>query len=219
MKPVIHKQLERLNRQETALLKKGDSIFSRMAEVIGQRIPNDRKDKLEKAFYQGFLTALSKSKGSYLRNMIHLGVSTVGGMVLGVLGRDMPDIPVFIAALLNGIYEIADEYGYSCEQEEELYYVFLLIEASLAEGSKRSALNNRVNEITEYLSHGISVPCLLDEQIRRSAEALAWDMQCAKFVQGFPVIGAVGGISNAVYLNKVMKYVRIMFHKRFLLSK
>jgi len=40
-----------------------------------------------------------------------------------------------------------------------------------------------------------------------------------KFIQGLPVVGVVGGLSNPVYFNKIMEYVRLKYHKRYLLNK
>ena len=33
------------------------------------------------------------------------------------------------------------------------------------------------------------------------------------------VVGIVGGLSNPVYYNKIMEYVRLKYHKRYLLNK
>ena len=40
-----------------------------------------------------------------------------------------------------------------------------------------------------------------------------------KFVQGIPVVGVLGGIANPAYYNKVMKYVRLKYRKRYLLKQ
>ena len=45
------------------------------------------------------------------------------------------------------------------------------------------------------------------------------DMLVLKFIQGLPVVGIVGGLSNPVYFNKIMEYVRLKYHKRYLLNK
>ena len=40
-----------------------------------------------------------------------------------------------------------------------------------------------------------------------------------KFLQGNPSGGAAGGIYDTVYLQRIMKYVKIKYQKRFLLDK
>ena len=44
-------------------------------------------------------------------------------------------------------------------------------------------------------------------------------MLVMKFIQGLPVVGVIGGISNPVYYNRIMEYVRLKYHKRYLLEK
>ena len=52
-----------------------------------------------------------------------------------------------------------------------------------------------------------------------TADDFALDMLVLKFIQGLPVVGVVGGLSNPVYYNKIMEYIRLKYHKRYLLSK
>jgi methionine synthase I (cobalamin-dependent) len=56
-------------------------------------------------------------------------------------------------------------------------------------------------------------------QIGITADDFALDMLVLKFIQGLPVVGVVGGLSNPVYFNKIMEYVRLKYHKRYLLNK
>ena len=44
-------------------------------------------------------------------------------------------------------------------------------------------------------------------------------MLVLKFIQGLPIVGIVGGAFNPVYYNKIMKYVRIKYYKRYLIEK
>ena len=59
----------------------------------------------------------------------------------------------------------------------------------------------------------------VDTQIGLTADDFALDMLVLKFIQGLPVVGVVGGLSNPVYYNKIMEYVRLKYHKRYLLNK
>lgn len=59
----------------------------------------------------------------------------------------------------------------------------------------------------------------MKEQFRCTADAFAVDMLLAKFVQGFPLIGIVGGLTNPVYYSRISKYVQLKYRKRYLLRK
>ena len=40
-----------------------------------------------------------------------------------------------------------------------------------------------------------------------------------KFLQGIPVVGAVGGLYDAVYMKRINEYANLKYKKRFLLKK
>lgn len=159
------------------------------------------------------------NKVSSRSSMSNLGLTALEGTVMGALGIGLADIPVFIGVLLKGIYEVAISYGFSYEEEEEKYYILLMIEAALAHKETQKQLDDRVNEITEYLSQGIQVPYLVEDQMRLTADAMAEDMLCMKFIQGIPIIGVLGGAVNVSYFNRVLRYVKLKYRKRYLLSK
>ena len=43
-------------------------------------------------------------------------------------------------------------------------------------------------------------------------------MLFAKFIQGFPAVGIVGGMVNPVYYRRMMEYVEVKYQKRYLRS-
>ncbi|MFQ9893778.1 MAG: EcsC family protein, partial [Emergencia sp.] len=53
-------------------------------------------------------------------------------------------------------------------------------------------------------------------QIRTTAETMSTELLYLKFLQGIPLVGVVGGASNSVYLQKVLKYAKLKYHQRFL---
>ena len=59
----------------------------------------------------------------------------------------------------------------------------------------------------------------MKEQLQRTADAFAVDMLVSKFIQGIPVVGMVGGLTNPLYYRKTQHYVRLKYQKRFLLTK
>ena len=59
----------------------------------------------------------------------------------------------------------------------------------------------------------------MEEQIRETASVFAMDMLILKFIQGFPVVGILGGIANPIYYNRVLRYVQLKYRKRYLLKQ
>ena len=59
----------------------------------------------------------------------------------------------------------------------------------------------------------------LSAQMEKTSNAFATDVMVAKFIQGLPLVGVVGGALNPIYYNRVMKYVQLKYRKRYLLKK
>ena len=59
----------------------------------------------------------------------------------------------------------------------------------------------------------------LDRQLRQTAQTFALDMLALKFIQGLPLVGVLGGAANPVYYHRVMRYVQLKYHKRYLYGK
>ena len=59
----------------------------------------------------------------------------------------------------------------------------------------------------------------LQSQIRHTSDAFAFDMLLTKFIQGIPLVGIVGGLSNPLYYRKILSYVKLKYKKRYILSK
>lgn len=57
------------------------------------------------------------------------------------------------------------------------------------------------------------------EQMRRTSDALAAELLYLKFVQGIPVIGVAGGLSDVVYQKKISDYAALKYKRRFLEKK
>ena len=56
----------------------------------------------------------------------------------------------------------------------------------------------------------------LGDELDEAAGALADSMLYMKFVQGIPVVGAAGGLSNASTMRKISKYADLKYHKRMI---
>ena len=144
-------------------------------------------------------------------------ITTAEGVGLGVLGIGLPDIVLFIGYILKGIYETALKYGYDYDKPEERYLILKMMSAAI---QKRHKWVEADIEVNDYLQ-AMVIPADEDiaEQIDQTADAFAMDMLVMKFIQGIPLVGAVGGLSNPYYFMKIMEYVRLKYHKRYLLEK
>ena len=143
--------------------------------------------------------------------------TTAEGVGLGVLGIGLPDIVLFIGLLLQSIYEVALKYGYDYNKPEERMLILKMMSASIQKGKKWLEADMEVEEFLR--ARPVPDSMEIEEQIGRTADDFALDMLVLKFIQGLPLVGVVGGLSNPVYYGKVMEYVRLKYHKRYLLEK
>ena len=144
-------------------------------------------------------------------------ITTAEGVGLGALGIGLPDVVLFIGFILQSIYEVALKYGYDYNKPEERLLILKMMSAAI---SKRDKWVKADLEVEEMLRNP-QVPDIdaVQTQIGVTADDFALDMLVLKFIQGLPIVGVVGGLSNPVYYNKIMEYVRLKYHKRYLLGK
>lgn len=162
------------------------------------------------------LKAVNKSaKRSDGVNMV---VTTAEGVALGALGIGLPDIVLFISTLLKGVYETALNYGFDYALPEEQYMILNMMAASLIMGQERPEWDDMIDGMIVEMPRDVT-QAVLDEQIRETASVFAMDMLILKFIQGLPVVGVFGGVANPIYYNRVLKYVRLKYRKRYLLKQ
>ncbi len=149
---------------------------------------------------------------SHARNMV---VTTVEGIGLGALGIGMPDIVLFISAILRGVYETALHYGYDYIEREEQLLILKLMAASLATGEDWQQRNSEIDRILSGGEQDTSDDAFA-AQLHDTASVFAVDMLLMKFVQGLPLVGILGGAANPVYYRKVLRYVQLKYRKRWL---
>lgn len=182
------------------------------------------------------LKAVRQKSGA--ADFANAAVSTVEGIGLGILGIGLPDIVIFIGILLKGIYEAALNYGFDYDDPKEKLLILKMMETALLEGEDWIQANDEVDQwiqdgitpqatphstTSSHQYHGCSeevrITLAIQEQIRKTADVFALDMLLLKFIQGTPIIGIVGGAANPVYYNKIMKYVKLKYQKRYLTAK
>ena len=148
---------------------------------------------------------------------INLAVSGLAGVGMGILGVGIPDIPVFTGLIMKSIYEIALSYGFSYDTKEERRFILLLILGAVSCGEEMLVVDEQIDQYIE----SESLPYNYDEsvQIARTAAGLSKELLYMKFLQGIPVVGAVGGIYDAVYMKRITEYANIKYKKRFLIKR
>ena len=185
-----------------------------------------RKEEMKKAYQineyaakvrgnKKALTVFSKkATGAGAGNLLMSGAAGVG---LGVLGIGLPDIALFTGLMLKGVYEIALNYGFDYEDEEEKKFILLLIRGALSYGTELKNINEELNFYMDYGAYAKART--MEAAISSAAGCLSKELLYMKFLQGIPVVGAVGGIYDAVYMKQVMEYAELKFRRRFYLRQ
>lgn len=159
--------------------------------------------------------AFSKqSTGSANKNLMLSGASGIG---LGILGIGIPDIVLFTGLQLRSIYEIAISYGFSYEEEKERCFILYLIQGALSSGNEQKRINEEINELID--TGKFKEEKELDLYVKQTAASMSKKLLYVKFLQGIPLVGAVGGAYDAIYMKRINKYAEIKYRRRFLLSK
>lgn len=157
------------------------------------------------------LTAFSRKAGvSSAKNVF---LSSVSGIGLGILGVGLPDIPLFTGMMLKGIYEIALSYGFDYNTEEEKYFILLLIQGAVAYGEEMKRIDTAIN----YYMENKQLPenYQREQMIQKTATILSKEFLYMKFLQGFPVVGAVGGAYDVIYMKQITEYSNLKYKHRF----
>ena len=94
-----------------------------------------------------------------------------------------------------------------------------MIQTALLKGEVFERNNSQINE-------GIDCQMVVDctgqdvqEQIVKTAETLSEALLYMKFLQGIPIVGIAGGLSDTVYLKKITDYADLKYKRRFLKAK
>ena len=210
-------QLE--NTLNKAFCKAFQVIFDKGTNLIEKTF--DRK-RLEQEYkikeYAANLKGNEKSvkefgKGVQGSRLINMAFSTVEGAGMGVLGMGLPDIPLFLSLQLKSIYEIALQYGFSYESPDERLFILKVMETALLHGDELLHGNQLLNDwIEKPYAFGESV----ESQIQKTSLALSDELLYLKFIQGIPVVGLLGGVSDVVYQKKIGDYTQLKYKRRFL---
>ena len=121
---------------------------------------------------------------------------------------------MFTALMLKNLYQLSAKYGYDYEKEEEKQFILMLIQGAFSYGEQLLEINDRINSFihNKVFLNGINI----SENITKTAACLSSEMLYLKFLQGIPLVGAVGGGYDAVYMNRINSYANMKYNYRYL---
>lgn len=224
---LINRKLEEMvpeNLQEKLDLAFGKAfqlVFEKGTGVIEKTYAKEKQEDAYKVreFTLGLrqnrknLKAFSRQAGmANAKNLVFSGVEGVG---LGLFGIGIPDIPLFTGMILKSVYEIAISYGCAYDTPKERLLILKMIRAALEHGEELKSLNDEIDKMIDgdSLWEGNE-----REEIQKTAGTLSRELLYMKFLQGLPVAGVVGGISDTIYLKKITDYASMKYQKRLLLK-
>ena len=181
--------------------RKEDTQKTYQINEYASRVREDRKSL--KAFSR-------KAAGSCTGNLVLSGVSGIG---LGALGIGLPDIVLFTGLILKSVYQIALNYGFDYETEQEKQFILLVIQGALAHGEDLLAINGNLNH---YIDQGEwRQKCSLDAGIQATAYCLSKELLYMKFIQLIPIACMIGVAYDMIYLKQIVKYAELKYRRRF----
>lgn len=200
------------------VLSKGTKYIEKLYDKDKIQLEHDIKNyAVEKAGTKKSIRNLdSLSKRS---SLINTGISTIEGGGLGLLGIGLPDIPLFITMIIKTIYEISLSYGFDYEKEEEQLYVLNLICGALSTGEEQHEYNERLDRLSSDIDGKVAIVYDLETEVMKASKVLSKSMLTSKFIQGLPLVGVVGSVSNFKVINKISKFSKLKYKKRYLLLK
>lgn len=207
----------------TAFLKAFSLIFEKGTGIIEKTYNADERkrdfsvDNYTDEMKQSRRTLKRFTKKANTAGAVNMFVSGAAGIGMGVAGVGIPDIPFFTAMLLRNVYQIAMSYGYGYSLAGEQHFILMVIEGSVSFGEDARRIDQAIND---YIDKKILPPIEEREaQLKRTAEALSNELLYMKFLQGIPIVGAIGGAYDVVYMKKVGEYAKLKYNRRLLLRK
>ena len=156
------------------------------------------------------LRRFSKKAGG--AGALNLTLSGAAGIGLGVLGIGLPDIALFTGLMLKNIYETALSYGFFYDNPEEKAFILRVIYGAVSYGDELLRVDGELNT---FIDHGRFPETDMEELIKQAAGGLSGELLYMKFLQGIPVVGALGGAYDAVYMKKISDYAALKYCRRF----
>ena len=200
------------------VFEKGNSLIEKTYNKDNIDVKYDLNNyALEKYMSKKHLKTLDKS--SQQSKAINESIAAIEGGVLGLLGIGLPDIPLFLGVIIKTINEIALSYGYQYTSNEEKAYILYLICAAMTKEDLRKVYDQKIERLGKHIDAQTPMNIDLKAVMKETSDLLSHTLLTAKFIQGLPIVGVIGGVVNPLMVNKIGKYARIKYKKRYLLSK
>ena len=148
--------------------------------------------------------------------LVNKSFSVIEGSGLGFLGIGLPDIPIYISVILKSIYEICLTYGFDYKYDDEKAYILTLISSSVTKGEKRKYYFDKLDSISQDIDNNIVIDYDLNKLLSETSSNISTYMLTAKFIQGLPIVGVVGGVTNLLTLQDITTISKLQYKKRYL---
>ncbi len=200
------------------VFEKGSTYIEKTYDKDKLRLEHELNDyAINEGLGKRYINNLDKQAGA--KKLLNESITLLEGGVLGFLGIGLPDIPLFIAVIIKTIYEVALSYGYNYASDEEKAFILLVISGALTKGDRKKEINIEIDILGNSLDHEQPVEINLVAHMMAAADVLSASMLVAKFIQGIPVVGMVGGVVNYSIIKRIGKYASLKYKKRYLVKK
>ncbi len=195
-------------------------IFEKGTVVIEKTYSKDKiKEKYAENDYKFLLKQNKKNLRRFSKKAENSGhgnllFSGAVGIGMGIAGAGLPDIPIFSSMVLKSIYQTALHYGYDYETEKEKKFILKIIQGAVSYGDTLTAIDNDLNH---YIKTGRYLEETdIKDEIKNASACLSKELLYMKFLQGMPIVGAVGGWYDVVYMKRINEYANLKYKRRFL---
>ncbi len=89
----------------------------------------------------------------------------------------------------------------------------------MTKNDQRKAYDQVIEDLGQTIDTQTQSDIDLDRIMKETSDLLSNTLLTAKFIQGLPLVGVIGGVVNPLMINKISKYARIKYKKRYLLAK
>ena len=155
-------------------------------------------------------------KSASKKTIINKSITAIEGSALGILGIGLPDIPIYIGVILKSIYEISLSYGFEYSNNQEKAFILNIICASVTSSDDRKYYFNKLDIIGSEIDSNKNINYSLDTMLIEASNKISTYMLTSKFIQGLPIVGVVGGVTNFITLQDITTIAKIKYKKRYL---
>ena len=155
-------------------------------------------------------------KSTNKKTIFNKSLTIVEGSALGLLGIGLPDIPIYIGVILKSIYEISLSYGFDYSTESEKAFILNIICATVTSGKERSHYFDKIDLISDEIDNNKNPTYNIEYMLIETSNKISVYMLTSKFIQGLPIVGVVGGVTNFLTLQDITTIAKLKYKKRYL---